>query len=40
MDLGNWAAERYVVSEPLFDEDDESDTASSKTDADPDEPEH
>ena len=25
MDLGNWSAERYVVSEPLFDEDDESD---------------
>jgi endogenous inhibitor of DNA gyrase (YacG/DUF329 family) len=21
LDLGNWSAERYVVSEPLFDED-------------------
>jgi endogenous inhibitor of DNA gyrase (YacG/DUF329 family) len=22
-DLGNWASEKYVVSEPIFDEDDE-----------------
>jgi uncharacterized protein len=22
-DLGNWASEKYVVSEPVFDEDDE-----------------
>jgi endogenous inhibitor of DNA gyrase (YacG/DUF329 family) len=22
-DLGNWAAEKYIVSEPVFDEDDE-----------------
>jgi endogenous inhibitor of DNA gyrase (YacG/DUF329 family) len=22
LDLGNWAAERYVISEPAFDEDD------------------
>lgn len=22
-DLGNWAAERYVVSEPIFSEDDD-----------------
>ena len=22
-DLGNWAMEKYVVSEPVFDEDDE-----------------
>jgi uncharacterized protein len=22
-DLGNWAAEKYVVSEPIFNEDDE-----------------
>lgn len=22
-DFGNWAAERYVVSEPVFDEDDD-----------------
>jgi uncharacterized protein len=22
-DLGNWAAEKYVVSEPVFNEDDE-----------------
>lgn len=23
-DLGNWSAEKYVVSDPLFDEDDSS----------------
>jgi len=23
-DLGNWASEKYVVSEPIFDEDDEA----------------
>lgn len=23
LDLGNWASEKYVVSEPVFDEDDE-----------------
>ena len=23
-DLGNWAMEKYVVSEPIFDEDDEA----------------
>ena len=23
LDLGNWASEKYVVSEPLFDEDDD-----------------
>jgi endogenous inhibitor of DNA gyrase (YacG/DUF329 family) len=23
IDLGNWASEKYVVSEPLFDEDDD-----------------
>jgi endogenous inhibitor of DNA gyrase (YacG/DUF329 family) len=22
-DLGNWAAEKYLVSEPIFDEDDD-----------------
>jgi uncharacterized protein len=22
-DLGNWASEKYVVSEPIFDEDDD-----------------
>lgn len=25
-DLGNWAAERYVVSEPVFEEDESEDT--------------
>lgn len=45
MDLGNWAAERYVVSEPLFDEDDESETPETpprnkkKAEGDPHEPE-
>lgn len=44
MDLGNWAAERYVVSEPLFDEDDESETPETPArknegEADPHEPE-
>ena len=24
LDLGNWASERYVVSEPIFDEEDEN----------------
>ena len=42
-DLGNWAAEKYVVSEPIFDE-DESAAASSRqpdsSDADPHEPKH
>jgi uncharacterized protein len=23
LDLGNWAAEKYVVSEPIFNEDDD-----------------
>jgi endogenous inhibitor of DNA gyrase (YacG/DUF329 family) len=43
LDLGNWAAERYVISEPAFDEealeklmleepDDESETKSSDPD--------
>jgi endogenous inhibitor of DNA gyrase (YacG/DUF329 family) len=32
-DLGNWAAEKYVVSEPLFDEsDDVLDEASNPDD--------
>lgn len=25
LDLGNWASEKYVVSEPIFDEDERSD---------------
>jgi endogenous inhibitor of DNA gyrase (YacG/DUF329 family) len=25
-DLGNWATEKYVVSDPIFDEDDSSET--------------
>ena len=33
LDLGNWASERYVVSEPVFDEDGPEDSAP----ADPDE---
>jgi endogenous inhibitor of DNA gyrase (YacG/DUF329 family) len=35
-DLGNWAAEKYVVSEPIFDESD--DELSEATN--PDEPIH
>lgn len=31
LDLGNWAAEKYVVSEPIFSEDD--DEQDSKPDA-------
>lgn len=40
-DLGNWAAERYVVSTPSFDEDDEPDESSppNQSDADLDESE-
>jgi len=33
LDLGNWASEKYVVSEPVFDEDG----AEELTPADPDE---
>lgn len=32
-DLGNWASERYVVSEPLFDEDDSEQTGPSEDDS-------
>jgi endogenous inhibitor of DNA gyrase (YacG/DUF329 family) len=43
MDLGNWAAERYVVSEPLFDDDEpdapESPARDKNGDAEPHEPE-
>jgi uncharacterized protein len=28
LDLGNWAAEKYVVSEPIFSEDDDEQTES------------
>ncbi|HEY2342322.1 MAG TPA: DNA gyrase inhibitor YacG [Chthoniobacteraceae bacterium] len=43
-DLGNWATESYVVSEPLFDEDDESETPETpprkpNSHADPNDPE-
>jgi len=41
-DLGNWATERYVVSQPLFDEDDEADTPEApphKVKPETDEPE-
>lgn len=37
-DLGNWAAEKYVVSEPIFDEGDGEDDLSEATN--PDEPIH
>jgi endogenous inhibitor of DNA gyrase (YacG/DUF329 family) len=33
LDLGNWASEKYVVSEPVFDEDG----AEESSPADPDE---
>ena len=33
LDLGNWASEKYVVSEPVFDEDGAEDSSR----ADPDE---
>jgi endogenous inhibitor of DNA gyrase (YacG/DUF329 family) len=34
MDLGNWASEKYVVSEPIFSEDDdEPDDAPNPHDA-------
>jgi uncharacterized protein len=33
LDLGNWASEKYVVSEPVFDEDG----PEGSTPADPDE---
>ena len=33
LDLGNWASEKYVVSEPVFDEDGQEDSLP----ADPDE---
>ena len=31
-DLGNWATEKYVVSEPVFSEDDDELDASPKPD--------
>jgi uncharacterized protein len=31
-DLGNWAAEKYVVSEPIFNEDDEGLNESTNQD--------
>ena len=34
LDLGNWAAERYVVSEPIFDEEDsDAPSRSNETDS-------
>lgn len=30
-DLGNWATEKYVVSDPIFDEDDIEETEKKKT---------
>jgi endogenous inhibitor of DNA gyrase (YacG/DUF329 family) len=32
IDLGNWASEKYVVSEPLFDEDDDKPGESPNAD--------
>jgi endogenous inhibitor of DNA gyrase (YacG/DUF329 family) len=45
LDLGNWAAERYVVSEPLFDEDDDEtghrgSRQPDSSETDPHEPKH
>ena len=34
LDLGNWASEKYVVSEPLFDEEGEKETESDKRKSD------
>jgi uncharacterized protein len=30
LDLGNWAAEKYVVSEPLFDEEEDKPESSKR----------
>jgi endogenous inhibitor of DNA gyrase (YacG/DUF329 family) len=43
LDLGNWASERYVVSEPIFDEDEEESgphgsRPPDSSDSDPHEP--
>jgi endogenous inhibitor of DNA gyrase (YacG/DUF329 family) len=32
IDLGNWASEKYVVSEPIFDESDNEPGESTNTD--------
>jgi endogenous inhibitor of DNA gyrase (YacG/DUF329 family) len=32
IDLGNWASEKYVVSEPVFDESDDEPGESTNTD--------
>jgi endogenous inhibitor of DNA gyrase (YacG/DUF329 family) len=37
-DLGNWAAEKYVVSEPVFNEDDLSDSEAKTLALDLDNP--
>lgn len=34
LDLGNWASEKYVVSEPVFDEEGESDPESRQPKSD------
>ena len=34
LDLGNWAAEKYVVSEPVFDEEGENSPESSRPKSD------
>ena len=36
VDLGNWASEKYVVSEPLFDEEGEETPESGKRKSDDD----
>ncbi len=37
LDLGNWASEKYVVSEPLFDEEGEEKPEPGKRKSDDDE---
>ena len=32
MDLGNWSAEKYVVSEPIFSEDDDEQNDKRESD--------
>ena len=34
LDLGHWSAEKYVVSEPIFDQSQEEKTLSDSPDAD------
>ena len=34
LDLGNWSSEKYVVSEPVFDQDQEENPLNSSADSD------